>query len=92
MTDRRRDFLATFDPEVISDLRRAAHHLMAQICSHAPDDCDCELNRFTPAEFVDWLETEAQMERGKPVRIEPAGRPGRKDAARVRSLGLAVAG
>lgn len=88
----RREFLGTFTPEVLSDLRAAARHLMAQICTHEPDDCDCELNRFTPAEFVDWLEAEVERERGKPVRIEPAGRPGRKDAADIRSLRLAVAG
>jgi hypothetical protein len=74
----RRDWLDTFaDPAVVSDLRAAARELMRQVCTHAPEDCDCELNRFTPAEFVDWLEGEVQQQRQRPMRFESGFRPRR---------------
>lgn len=91
MTQPRREFLATFTPEVLSDLRAAARHLMAQICSHDPEDCGCELNRFTPAEFVDWLEMEVEREHGKPVRFELGHRP-RRMKDEPGPLNLAIAG
>lgn len=75
----RRPFLESMTPEILSDLRAAARHLMRQICEHEPEDCECTLNMYTPMEFVDWLDDEAAKERGKPVRFESGYRPRRKD-------------
>lgn len=64
---------------------------MRQVCTHEPDECDCELNRFTPAEFIEWLELEVERERGKPVRLQPAGRPNAPRLSDPR-INLAAAG
>ena len=93
MTQTRRQWIATFaDPAVLSDLFAAARDAMRQICDHAPEDCNCELNRATFQEWAEWVELEVERERGKPVRFEPGYRPRRKDDERPPTLNLAIAG
>lgn len=90
---RTREWVRTFsDPAVMSDLFAAAHDAMRQICEHDPSECDCPLNRATFHEWAEWVQLEVERERGKPVRIEPAGRPGRKEAAHIRRLSMAATG
>lgn len=80
MTQARREWIQRFaDPAVLSDAFAAARELMGQVCNHKPDECDCELNRFTPVEFCEWIELEVQQGRRRPVRFEPGHRPRRKD-------------
>ena len=86
----RREFLDSMTPEILSDLRAAARHLMRQICTHEPEDCECTLNMYTPMEFVDWLDDESTRERGKPQHLRPAGQPNRKLEGELR-LNLAAA-
>lgn len=89
----RREWLRTFsDQAVLSDLRTAARELMRQVCQHDPSECDCELNRFTPMEFAEWIELEVQQDRQRPMRFEPAGRPGRKSDDLPPEWSLSAAG
>ena len=92
MTAPKRDWLATFSDEaVLSDLFAAARDAMRQVCDHDPAECGCDLNRATFQEWAEWVEIEVRKEGRKPVRIEPAGRPGRRKAADRRTLGLEFA-
>ena len=91
MSAPRREWIQRFaDPAVMSDLFAAARDAMRQICDHDPSECNCELNRATFQEWAEWVELEVEKERGKPVRIEPAGRPNRKRDGDLR-IGFAVA-
>lgn len=88
-----REWTRTFaDPAALADLREAARDCMAQVCDHSPALCGCSENRMTPDELVAWIEREVILSQQRPQRIEPAGRPGRKDRKPNRQLSLALAG
>lgn len=92
MTGRARDWISTFaDEAVLSDLFAAARDCMAQVCAHKPEDCDCDLNRFTPVEFAEFVELQVRQEGRRPIRFEAGHRPRRKDDEPP-TLNLVVAG
>lgn len=64
-------WLDTFaDRGVLLDAYRAARSCMSQICSDEPDSCSCAENRFTPLEFVEWIEQQVRLEQRRPVRLD----------------------
>jgi len=90
VTHPRREWMQTFaDEAVMSDLYAAVRELMAQVCDHAPEDCNCPLNRVTPIEVAEWIEMEVRQNREGPIRFEPGNRPRRKESS---TLNLAVSG
>lgn len=92
MTQVRREWLATFmDPAVLSDLRKAVCAMAAEIDDCDPEECMHPEALVHPIEVFHWIERELHIERGKPVRIEPAGRPNRKRDGELR-LNLAATG
>ena len=90
---RTREWVRTFsDPAVMSDLREALRAMAGELDDCDPEECLHPEQRIHPHEVYEWIEREVHRENGKPAKLEPAGRPGRKDAAHIRSLSLTATG
>lgn len=88
------------DPEAQSAIRDAASECMRSAChgDHRNNAgrpttdlayCDCQANRMTPADFLDWIDHELLRHAERPARIEPAGRPNRQRSDPRMSLAIA---
>jgi hypothetical protein len=71
VTDARRDWMPTFaDRAVLSDLRKAARRCMTEADDCDPELCQHPVNRMTPIEFCDWVETTINTAARAPVRLD----------------------
>lgn len=90
-----REWLATFTPEVLSDLRAAARAFHAEIDDCDPEACAHSEPKMYATDLPDWIERHVKQLEAEEVakaRIipekvwrgvrshEPAGRPGRREA------------
>jgi hypothetical protein len=71
MTDARRDWMPTFaDRAVLSDLFKAARRCMTEADDCDPEICAHDVNRMTPMDFAQWVETTINTAARAPVRLD----------------------
>lgn len=74
---RERDWLDTFTPAVLSDLRAAIRAMAAELDDCDPEQCLHPEQRVHPHEVWEWIDREVKREQGRPVRFEKGYRPRR---------------
>lgn len=92
MSAPRREWIDTFTPEVLSDLRAAIHSMMRELDDCDPERCPHPEQMCWPIEVYQYIEREKHIEGQKPVRFEKGQKPYPKRDERPPEWNLARAG
>ena len=89
---RTREWLESFTPEILSDLRAAARAYHAEIDDCDPERCAHPEPMMMPVDLPNWIEQQLHAKRRAPLHLRPAGQPHRRRRDPRLEVNLAAAG